>query len=133
MGIGTRVYVLSFDDTISVIESTGDSVLKKVTFYAGTPSPFSTVLGNRIFIHHPNSNSVSVFNTASNSVVKNFPVGTGPQSSVLVGKFLYVINAKSNDISVVNTDDYTISDTIGVGLDPFSGLLVGSTLYVLNK
>lgn len=124
MGVGSRVYALSFDDTISVIDSVGDSVLKRVTLYAGTPSPFSTVLGNRIFIHHPNSNSISVFNTGTNSIVKNFPVGMSPQSSVLIGKSLYVINSKSNDISIVDTDTYTISKTISVGVGPFSALLV---------
>lgn len=133
MGIGAQVYAINFDGTLSVIDSAGDSVVKTVTLYAGTPSPFATVLGTRIFLHHPDHNSVSVFDTETNAIVKNFPVGMGPQSSILIGKSLYVVNMKSNDISVIDTDTYAISKTIAVGLEPTIALVKGAKLYVANS
>lgn len=74
-----------------------------------------TVTGNRIFIHHPATNSVSVFTTSGNKILKNFIVGKSPQSSVWYNKSLYVINRDSNDVTVVNTDTYETTKTIPVG------------------
>lgn len=114
--IGTRLYVASFDDTLTVIDSLGDSRLDQISLrIGGTPTRHMTVTGNRIFLHHPATNSVSVFTTSGNKILKNFTVGKSPQSSVLVGKSLYVINRDSNDVTVVNIDTYEITKTIPLG------------------
>lgn len=91
-----------------------------------------TVTGNRIFLHHPATNSVSVFTTSGNKILKNFPVGKSPQSSVLIGKSLYVINRDSNDVTVVNTDTYDTITTIPVGNGPTTGVLAGKKIYINN-
>jgi len=132
VGVGTTLYVTSFDDTISVIDSGADSRFKNIKLVAGVTSQYFTVTGNRIFLHHPINNSVSVWSTSSNSVIKNFAVGQSPQMSVLVGKKLYVINSKSNDVSVVNIDTYSPLKTISVGSGSMYAILSGTKLYVLN-
>lgn len=94
----------------------GDSRLDDVILReGGTPSEHMTVLGNRIFIHHPLTNSVSVFTTSGNKILKNFAVGKAPQSSVLYSKSLFVINKESNDVTAINTDTYETISTIAVG------------------
>lgn len=91
-----------------------------------------TVTGNRIFLHHPATNSVSVFTTSGNKILKNFIVGKAPQSSVLLAKSLYVINRDSNDVTVVNTDTYETTKTIPIGTAPTTGVLVGKKIYINN-
>ncbi len=116
VGIGSRIYVASFDDKLTIVDSNGDSRLDDILFReGGTPTRYMTVTGNRIFLHHPLSNSVSVFTTSGNKILKNFTVGKAPQSSVLLDKSLYVINRDSNDVTVVNTDTYATSKTIPIG------------------
>lgn len=91
-----------------------------------------TVTGNRIFLHHPLTNSVSVFTTSGNKILKNFIVGKAPQSSVLLAKSLYVINRDSNDVTVVNTDTYETTKTIPIGTAPTTGVLVDKKIYINN-
>lgn len=131
--IGTRLYVASFDDTLTIIDAIGDWRIDQIVLQSGgTPTRHMTVLGNRIFLHHPATNSVSVFTTSGNKILKNFIVGTSPQSSVLNGKSLYVINRDSNDVTVVNTDTYAITKTISLGTWPTTGVLVGKKMYINN-
>lgn len=133
VAIGSRIYVASFDDKISVIDSVGDSRLDDTLLLAGgTPSEHMTVLGNRIFIHHPLTNSVSVFTTSGNQIIKNFAVGKSPQSSVLYSKSLFVINKESNDVTVINADTYETISTIAVGTGPTTGVLIGKKIYINN-
>lgn len=87
-------------------------------------------------------NSVSVIDTASNTVV-GLPilVGSFPNAVAITpdGKFAYVVNRGSNDTSVIDTDPLsgtynTVVDTVNVGTLPFAAAVTpdGAFLYVAN-
>src|SRR5437763_1117246 len=83
------------------------------------------------------SNSVSVIDTATRSVVATVPVGNFPIGVAFTpnGATAYVANDGSNDVWVINTATNTVTATIPVGNDP-RGVAVtpmGSYVYVANR
>src|SRR5262249_22822225 len=92
--------------------------------------------GKPLYVTNVLSNSVSVVNTATNSVTTEIPVGTSPRGIAISpdGASLYVTNARDNTVSVINTADNTVSMTVPVGSSP-QGITVapdGSKVYVVN-
>jgi len=92
--------------------------------------------GKSLYVTNVLSNSVSVVNTATNSVTATIPVGRSPRGIAISpdGASLYVANARDNTVSVVNTADNTVSLTLPVGNSP-QGVTVapdGSKVYVVN-
>ena len=66
------------------------------------------------------SNSVSVINTATDTVTTTVPVGDVPFGVAVTpdGAFVYVANRNSNSVSVIDTADNTVIATVGVESDP---------------
>jgi len=60
------------------------------------------------------SNSVSVINAATGTVVADVPVGFDPRGVAITpdGAFAYVSNRISNDVSVINTGTNTVVATV---------------------
>ena len=60
--------------------------------------------GNFVYVTNSGSNSVSVINTASNSLTATIPVGSYPVGVAITpnGKYIYVANEGSNSVSVIN-------------------------------
>src|SRR2546429_80045 len=89
------------------------------------------------------SNSVSVINTASSSVVAVVPVGVQPLQAAISpdGAFAYITNSGwflgnlgNNDVSVIDTASNSVVATIPVGSNPV-GLAItpnGAFAYVAN-
>jgi YVTN family beta-propeller protein len=96
------------------------------------------------YITNSGDHSVSVIDTATNSVVATVPVGTGCAGFTCdpfgvavhpAGTFVYVTNPGSNNVSVIDTATNTVVATVPVGLDPF-GVAVhpaGTFVYVTNN
>ena len=68
------------------------------------------------------TDTVSVINTATNTVVATIPIGAGTQPTGVVvtpdGTRVYVTNALDNTVSVINTATNTVITTLPVGLFP---------------
>ena len=66
------------------------------------------------------SNSVSVVNLATNTVVVTVPVGRNPTSVAVTpdGTAVHVTNAGSNTVSVISVATNTVVATIPVGANP---------------
>jgi YVTN family beta-propeller protein len=85
-------------------------------------------------------NSVSVINTATNTVTATIPVGISPIGICANpdGSKVYVANggnSMGNTVSVINSTADTVSATITVGTQPY-GISVspdGSKVYVVNS
>ncbi|MEU8585437.1 beta-propeller fold lactonase family protein [Streptomyces sp. NPDC048664] len=97
---------------------------------AAAPGTFTYVVNSGL-------NSVSVINTATNTVTTTIPVGTGPDSVAITpdSTKAYVTNATSNNVSVINTSTNTVTTTIPVGSSP-RGVAVnpaGTFAYVTNS
>ena len=82
------------------------------------------------------SNSVSVIETATNTVVATVAVGDRPQGVVITpkGDFAYVTNTASDNVSVIETATNTVVATVAVGDQP-EGVAIspkGDFAYVTN-
>ncbi len=88
------------------------------------------------YVTNSNSSSVSVIDTASNSVVATVGVGGRPIGIGITpdGSRAYVANSNSNSVSVIDTATNSVVATVGVGSYP-QGLAItpdGSRAYVAN-
>jgi YVTN family beta-propeller protein len=93
-------------------------------------SPFAYITNNA-------SNTVSVVDTATNTVTANVAVGTGPTGVAVnaAATRVYVTNSTSSTVSVINTSTNTVSATVAVGIGPV-GIAVnraGTMVYVANR
>ncbi|MDB5007180.1 MAG: beta-propeller fold lactonase family protein [Mucilaginibacter sp.] len=88
------------------------------------------------YIASYNGNSVSVVNTATNSIVSKIAVGTNPIGVAISpdGSLVYITNQGAGSVSVINALTNAVAATIPVGDYP-SGISVspdGKTVYVAN-
>src|SRR5262249_29582243 len=81
--------------------------------------------GTRIYVTNFNSNTVSVINPATNTVIATIPVGSGPEGVVFSpdGTRAYVANSVNNSLSVIDTTTNSVINTVAVGALPiFPGI-----------
>ena len=76
--------------------------------------------GNRAYVTSPGEGTVSVIDTATNTVVATIPVGVGPIGVAITpdGTRAYVTNGDSNTVSVIDTATNTLVATVPVGVRP---------------
>ncbi len=123
---GTQVSNVSF--TVGGAIS-GPSVISTIT--TGSGSHFSVAAGSKVYVSNYNANTVSVINTATDTLIATIPVGSHPYALTAVGSYVYVPNSGSNTVSVINTATDTVSTTITtVGFMPIWAVAVGTKLYV---
>src|SRR5262245_26898215 len=82
-------------------------------------APASTRAQNA-YITNQISNTVSVIDTATDTVIATIPVGPSPFGVAVSpdGSKVYVANTSSNTVSVIDTATNAVSATITVGLPP---------------
>ena len=103
---------------------------------AGAFSNTSIVTANAYVANSANG-TVSVINTATNTVTKTLTVGSNPYAVTLTpsGSFAYITNGNSSSVSIINTNSNTVTGTIGVGTNPY-GIATspdGTKVYVTNN
>lgn len=90
----------------------------------------------RAYVTNAVSNTVSVINTTSNTVVDTIPVADGPSGIAVTpdGGHAYVTREGADAVSVIDTASNTVGDTTSVGVFPHSVALSpdGSRAYVTN-
>ena len=82
------------------------------------------------------SNTVSVIDSDTNTVIKNIHVRDGPRfiEALTGGGAVYVANFRSNTVSVIDSDTNTVIKNITVGDRPrFIEALAGDAIYVANS
>ncbi|WP_445183436.1 Hsp70 family protein [Pseudonocardia sp. Cha107L01] len=97
--------------------------------------------GRRAYVPNAGSgamagNTVSVIDTATNTVIATVPVGVGPSGVAITpgGGYVYVANGDANSVSVIDTVNDTVTATVPVGREP-SGVAItadGRDVYVPN-
>ena len=116
--------------------------LFKAILHLGLPAllAFSAALAQAApfaYITNQGSNTVSVIDTASNTVTATVPVGSVPFGVAVTpdGAFVYVANANSNTVSVIATASNTVTATVPVGVAPFGVAVTpdGALVYVANQ
>jgi YVTN family beta-propeller protein len=94
--------------------------------------------GARVYVSNGFSNSVSVIDAATRSVVATIPVGSVPYGVALSpdDSRLYVANQASKTMSVIDTDSETVVATVAATGNAPSGVAVspdGARVYVVNQ
>lgn len=86
-----------------------------------TASPASAAPG-RAYVTDSGSDTVSVVDTATNTVVTAIPVGDRPDGVAITpdGSRVYVVNTQSGTVSVISTASDTVVATVPVGPNPQS-------------
>jgi YVTN family beta-propeller protein len=91
---------------------------------------------NTVYVANLNSNTTSVINGTTNTVVENIPVGASPYDVAVNPNtnMIYVANYWTNDTSVINGTDNTVVKNIPVGESPQSVAVNPNTnmIYVAN-
>ena len=100
-----------------------------------SPSGVSTSNG-LTYVTNSGSNTVSVINSATNTVVSTITVGKTPDAVAISpnGTTAYVANSGANTVSVINAATDTVTATLKTGTTP-DALVVspdGTRLYVIN-
>jgi YVTN family beta-propeller protein len=89
-----------------------------------------------VYVTNSGSDTVSIVDRASNTVVKTITVGPNPRGVAITpnGKFMYVANWGSNTVSVIATANSTVVKTIIVGNSPYGVAITpnGKFAYVAN-
>jgi YVTN family beta-propeller protein len=118
---GPFTYVPNRDITannVTVID-TSTSAVSPTTISVGQVPIAAAVRGDESLVYVTNvlSNTVSVINSATNTVIATIPVGNSPQLIALSpdGTRAYVANGNSNTVSVINTATNTVAATISTG------------------
>jgi YVTN family beta-propeller protein len=132
---GTRAYVTNiFSNTVSVIETATNTVVATIPVGVNPIGVAITPDGNndnshkdedkdkdnnniRAYVTNEGSNSVSVIDTATNTVIATVPVGLAPFGVAITpdGTQAYVANKNSNTVSVIDTATNTVVATTPVG------------------
>ncbi len=88
------------------------------------------------YVANSSGNSVSVIDTATNTVVATIPVGVAPRAVAVTpdGKNAYVTNQLSKTVSVIGTATNTVVATVPVGTNPDAVAVTpdGNYVYVAN-
>ena len=76
--------------------------------------------GTRLYVANEGPDTVSVIDTATNTVVTTVPVGDRPQGVAVnpAGTRVYVANNYANSVSVIDTATNTVVATVPVGDNP---------------
>jgi len=136
---GASVYVTNQgDNTVSVISTNTYAVTTISAISGGFAAPFAVAISRdgRAYVTNVLSSSVSVINTANNTVIANIAVGSNPWAVAISpnGSTAYVANSGSDTVSVINTDNYAVT-TINVGDGPVALAVTpgGARVYVANQ
>jgi YVTN family beta-propeller protein len=94
------------------------------------------VARNQAYVANQGSNTVSVVDTATGTVVKTITVGTAPTAVAATPdeRFVYVTNSGSGNVMVIDTATNTVKATVKVGSSPQDVAInpAGTRAYVTN-
>jgi YVTN family beta-propeller protein len=101
-----------------------------------SPASAATATAPRAYVANFDSNTVSVIDTATNTVVATVAVGIHPLGVAVnpAGTRAYVANYDSNNVSVIDTATNTVVATVAVGILPETVAVnpAGTRAYVTN-
>jgi len=114
---GKRAYVANTTDgTVSVIDTTTNTVLATVTVGLGPSDIAITPDGTVALVTNENADTLSRLDTASNTVTGTLAVGDGPLDLAITpdGTTAYVTNVNAGTVSVINLATFSVIATIAV-------------------
>ena len=138
---GPFIYTAGPNGGLTELDATTDLIIATIAL-SGAYELALTPDQSRIYVANALGNSVSVIDTASNTVIATTPVESFPDGITVTpnGEFVYVANngdnsPNSNTVSVISTATNQVVRTITVGGAPFLPKVTpdGSRVYVSNS
>jgi YVTN family beta-propeller protein len=124
---GSKVYVTNFEsNSVSVIDTASNMVIDTIAS-VGPSRPVGVAVtpdGGRVYVtdqgFQPTDATVSVINTATNTVIAMIPVGIEPSGVAVTpdSSKVYVVNTRDNTVSAIATATDSVIATIPVGSNP---------------
>ena len=107
------------------------------TITTGGTSPTGVAVspnGTRAYATNAGSNTVSVIDTTTNTVIHTTSVGASPEGVAVApdGSQVYVSNFKAGTVSIINASNNTVVKTVTVGNHPTGIVQLESVVYVAN-
>lgn len=137
---GSKAFVVNAvgPKNVKVIDLSANLVTATITTSQQSMGVAINPAGTRLYVTNPMPNTVSVINTATNTVIATVPMAAGgfPRGVAVRpdGLFAYVVLQGSSSVAVIDTGTNTVSATIPLtaGSDPFNIAFLsdGSKAYV---
>jgi YVTN family beta-propeller protein len=134
---GTRVYVAGENSGgVTIIDTRINKVISNI-FGAGSAGIVVSPDDKYVYSCNNGSNTVSVIDAISLSIVTSITVGLSPTGIAVTpdGKYIYAANSQSGTVSVIRVSDFTIVKTVIVQSRPQSVIVSysGDYVYVANE
>ena len=102
----------------SVSVTVANSPTDQTTIAVGQLPVAVAVSGSRAYVANYYDGTVSVIDTATNTVIETIPVGAAPRNLAVSpnGNRVYVANSNANTVSVIATNTNTVVDTVVVSV-----------------
>jgi len=122
---GSKIYIINLDFSgyVTVVNTTNNAVASYGPFpgtnrYGIAVSPD----GSKVYLTNPALNTISVYNTATNTVSATIAVGVSPYGISVTpdGSLVCVTNPASNNVSIINAATNTVIAAVPVDSTPFS-------------
>lgn len=135
----------SSDTAVAEINTTGLATASIVgtTNITASAGPITSnvatlmVIAYEIYVPNFNSDTVSIINSATHTIITNVNVGNGPQAVAITpdGTEAYVANNLSDNVTVINTTTHAVTTTIAVGAGPIFIAITpdGTQAFVANN
>ena len=122
--------------TVKVIEPINNTII--ATINVGINPNYIAIdpLSGNAYVTNFTSNSVSVINTTTNSVIATIPFPNPPMSAIVVDKSVYVctyVNDPNGTVEVIEIPTNSIVSTIPIGRDAVSISAVDDYVFVVNR
>lgn len=124
---GTKLYVSNSDGTVSVIDTSSDTVIDTVT--TGNGPFYLSILNKKAYVGNSPDGTVSVIDIETDTVADTLSIGTFADYSVAAGSNIYFA---SDDIAVIDTRDDSNSSIVVAG-EPYRFNIIGTKLYAGNS
>ncbi|WP_342471678.1 S-layer homology domain-containing protein [Metasolibacillus sp. FSL H7-0170] len=136
-GESTKAYIASFNTGKVDVVDLNSYTVEKAKITVGT-APNSAVInpnGTQVMVTNRSSNTVSVINPETDTVVATIPVGVKPHGVAFTsdGSKAYVANYGSDTLSVIDTATNTIMGTINVLQLPVAMVVIDQKLYLTQQ
>ena len=115
-------YVSNRDSgTVSVIDSTSNSVIKNITVGSSPGQLLFNPSNNNMYVANRDSGTVSVIDSTNNAL-ENVVVGSEPVALEFnpSNNNIYVANVVSNSVSMIENTNNTVTDTVNVSSLPIA-------------
>lgn len=132
-----KAYITSYDTGVVDVVNLKDHSVQKGKIEVGK-EPNSAAIspdGKAVYVTNRASNSVSIIDPVTDTVIKTLDVGDGPHGVAFNrdGSRAYVANRFDGTLSIIDTSELEVINTISIPGAPTALVVAGDNLYVTRQ